>query len=210
MAEASLTTFRYSWQSTALVVVDPYKDFFAPFGRAWPMTRDVTLRFDVVRNLGRAMQGFRAAGARVVFAPHQRHRLGVPSHRRHPAPPHVLARAMRLFSATGRGGEFHPRLAPERGELVATEHATSCAFTGTNLERVLRMWGVRDIVLGGALSNTCVEATGRTARDLGYRVTFLRDAVTAMTPRDHEAALLDYRAIGAVSYVEEALCRLDA
>jgi hypothetical protein len=107
-------------------------------------------------------------------------RGGLP-HRKHPATSHLLVSTLGMFSARGRAGRFDPALAPAPGDTVASEHETSCGFTGTDLAERLGERGIKDVVLAGALSNTCVEATGRTPSDLGYRVTFLSDAVTAQT-----------------------------
>lgn len=199
----------YIPSSTAVVLVDPYNDFFSRAGRAWPMTRDVALANRVVPNIQTLLSACRSAGVHVAYAPHYRHRRGGLSHRHHPAPSHLLVSTLAMFSASGRGGRFHPRLAPTLEDTVASEHETSCGFTGTDLDDRLRERGVEDVVLSGALSNTCVEATGRTASDLGYRVTFLSDAVTAQTWRDHRAALANYRLLGRSLTVSEFIAAID-
>ncbi len=192
-------------QATALVLVDPYNDFFSRLGRAWPMTRDVARANNVVANIAQALEACRARDIHVAYAPHHRYRRGGFADRRHPNPSHALTRRLRLFSARGRGGRFHQALRPLPGELVASEHETSCGFTGTDLHALLSALGVRHVVLAGALSNTCVEATGRTAVDLGYEVTYLTDGVTALTPRDHQAALANYLLVGRASTTAEFL-----
>jgi ureidoacrylate peracid hydrolase len=200
---------RYIRSRTAVVLVDPYNDFFSRLGRAWPMTRDVALANRVVSNIVRLLSACRSAGVHVAYAPHYRHRRGGLSHRKHPAPSHLLVRTLAMFSANGRGGRFHAQLAPAPGDTVATEHETSCGFTGTDLDDRLREHGIEDVVLCGALSNTCVEATGRTARDLGYRVTFLRDGVTAQSRRDHRAALANYPELGRSLTVLEFIAAIE-
>jgi nicotinamidase-related amidase len=94
-------------------------------------------------------------------------------------------------------------LAPAPGDTLAGGHETSCGFTGTDLDQRRRERGIEDVVLARALSNACVEATGRPACDLGYRVTFLNDAVTAQTWRDHCAALVNYPLLGGSLTVSE-------
>jgi len=200
----------YTPAKTAVVVVDPYNDFFSRTGRAWPMTRDVALANRVVPNLQALLSAARKAGVHVAYAPHYRHRRGGLSHRRHPAPSHLLVSTLRMFNARGRGGRFHAQLAPAPGDTVASEHETSCGFTGTDLDGHLRKRGIEDVVLCGALSNTCVEATGRTASDLGYRVTFLSDGVTAQTWRDHRAALVNYPLLGRTLTVAEFIAAIES
>jgi ureidoacrylate peracid hydrolase len=204
-----MSTRRYIRAKTAVVLVDPYNDFFSRAGRAWPMTRDVALANRVVANIRALLSASRRAGVHVAYAPHYRHRRGGLSHRQHPAPSHLLVSTLGMFSARGRGGRFHPELAPAPGDTVASEHETSCGFTGTDLDQRLRERGIEDVVLAGALSNTCVEATGRTASDLGYRVTFLSDAVTAQTWRDHRAALANYPLLGQSLTVSEFIAAIE-
>jgi ureidoacrylate peracid hydrolase len=204
-----MPTRRYIRSKTVVVLVDPYNDFFSRAGRAWPMTRDVALANRVVPNIRALLAASRRAGVHVAYAPHYRHRRGGLSHRKHPAPSHLLVSTLAMFSARGRGGRFHPELAPAPGDTVASEHETSCGFTGTDLDERLRERGIEDVVLAGALSNTCVEATGRTASDLGYRVTFLSDAVTAQTWRDHRAALANYPLLGRSLTVSEFIAAIE-
>lgn len=204
-----MPTRRYIRSKTAVVLVDPYNDFFSRAGRAWPMTRDVALANRVVPNIRALLSVSRSAGVHVAYAPHYRHHRGGLSHRKHPAPSHLLVSTLGMFSARGRGGRFHPQLASAPGDTVASEHETSCGFTGTDLDDRLRERGIEDVVLAGALSNTCVEATGRTASDLGYRVTFLSDAVTAQTWRDHRAALVNYPLLGQSLTVAEFIAAIE-
>jgi nicotinamidase-related amidase len=199
---------RYDPRSTALVLVDPYNDFFSRAGRAWPMVRDVAREGDVLENLAGILSQLRARDVPVVYAPHRRYRPGVFSGRDHPAPSHVLVKGLHLFKDGGYGGRFHRRLARQPGDTLASEHDTSCGFAGTDLDEQLRRLGTRDVVLAGGLSNTCIEATGRTAADHGYRVTFLVDCVVALTKRDHVAAVLNYERLGNSMRARELLARL--
>ena len=173
------------------------------------MTRDVALANQVVPNIRTLLSASRSAGVHVAYAPHYRHRRGGLSHRKHPAPSHLLVSALGMFSARGRGGRFRPQLAPAPGDTVASEHETSFGFTGTDFDDRLRGRGIEDMVLAGALSNTCVEATGRSALDLGFRVTFLSDAVTAQTWRDHRAALANYPLLGRSLTVSEFIAAIE-
>ena len=80
-------------------------------------------------------------------------------------------------------------LEPEQGDIVLTKTGSGC-FTSTNLDHLLRNMGVRSVVLTGMWTNSCVETTARDAGDLDYQVVIVEDACVAMTPRNHEWALL--------------------
>lgn len=189
--------------STALVLIDPYNDFVSRGGKAWPMTRTTGAGPQFVARLARALDAARAAGHEVAYAPHHRWRPGSFANRKHLAPTHLLIRYTRSFKRGGWGGRFPEVLEPRDGEIVASEHETSCGFVGTDLDPELRQREVERIVLAGALSNTCVASTARTGRDLGYEVDVISDCVIAQSPADHRAALLDYPHLGGVLTLAE-------
>ncbi len=49
------------------------------------------------------------------------------------------------------------------------------AFSNTNLHEVLQEKGVTDICLAGTVTSVCIDSTGRSASEKGYRVHVLRD-----------------------------------
>ena len=174
--------------NTALVVVDPLKDFLSRRGKGWPLLRPVARRVGLLGNLRRALDAARRSGHVIAHAPHYRYRRGeaLP---RFPSPSQFLGHRSRFFEAGRPGGEFHPDLTPAPEEFVAREHQVSSAFGGTDLDSHLRGKGITHIVLCGLLSNTCVESTARQGVDLGYHVTVLNDAIASWSHRDHDAAV---------------------
>ena len=49
------------------------------------------------------------------------------------------------------------------------------AFSNTNLHEILQKKGVTDICLAGTVTSVCIDSTGRSAFEKGYRVHVLRD-----------------------------------
>jgi nicotinamidase-related amidase len=79
--------------------------------------------------------------------------------------------------ATMNMSEFmavHPDLAPEAGEVTVTKRRIS-AFTGSDLEVVLRSFGIQHIVLSGISTSGVVLSTTREAADKDYGITILSD-----------------------------------
>ncbi|WP_322963145.1 isochorismatase family protein [Sphingomonas fuzhouensis] len=62
------------------------------------------------------------------------------------------------------------------GEPVFVK-TTSSAFPGTGLEAYLRERRITDLYVVGAVAGFCVNSTVRSASDLGFAVTVVRDAV---------------------------------
>ncbi len=109
-----------------------------------------------------------------------------------PGHPEVSGRN-KSFSAAAVSGRFeegseatqiHPAVAPEEGDLVVTKRRVS-AFTGSDLEVLLRGLGAGTLVLAGIATSGVVLSTLRQAADLDYRLVVLADACLDADPEVH-------------------------
>src|SRR6202041_2236606 len=89
----------------------------------------------------------------------------------------------RTFSFQADWMELVPELEQHPDDYLVTKQRVG-AFLGTSLDDYLRGRGVTQVVLAGIATSAGVEATARSAYDLGYNVTLVVDA---MTDRDAEA-----------------------
>ncbi|MFJ6698046.1 isochorismatase family protein [Streptomyces sp. NPDC091272] len=95
------------------------------------------------------------------------------------------------------GSELHPDVAGLADAVVVKR--TTGAFQDTALDALLRERGVTTLVLGGIATNLGVESTARVADDLGYKLVFAEEAMTALTAQEHEAAVrLNFPRMGTV------------
>jgi nicotinamidase-related amidase len=70
--------------------------------------------------------------------------------------------------------KIDPSVAPLAGEIIVTKRRVS-AFSGSDLEIVLRALGIQHIVLTGIATSGVVLSTVREAADKDYRITVLSD-----------------------------------
>ena len=98
--------------------------------------------------------------------------------------------------------QFLDQVAPADGEIVITK-TVSGAFTATNLDSVLRHMGIQWLVIAGFETDECIEATGRTALDLGYVALFAEDACTAYKASSHEHFMSKYADWGLTRSTED-------
>ncbi len=63
------------------------------------------------------------------------------------------------------------------------------AFASTNLDFILRSKGIERVVIGGFLTNCCVESTMRSAYEKGFEVVTLTDCVAATSQEEHDNAI---------------------
>lgn len=80
-------------------------------------------------------------------------------------------------------------LAPQPGDIVIEGKRGLDAFASTNLDFILRSKGIKTVVLGGFLTNCCVESTMRTAYEHGFDVVTLVDCLAATSPEEHRNAI---------------------
>lgn len=70
--------------------------------------------------------------------------------------------------------EVHPAIAPQPADIVVTKRRVS-AFSGSDLEMVLRAQGITHLVLCGIATSGVVLSTLREAADKDYQLTVLSD-----------------------------------
>jgi nicotinamidase-related amidase len=70
--------------------------------------------------------------------------------------------------------KVHPQILPLTEEIIVTKRRVS-AFTGSDLEVVLRAGGIQHLVLTGIATSGVVLSTVREAADKDYRITVLAD-----------------------------------
>jgi nicotinamidase-related amidase len=96
------------------------------------------------------------------------------------------------------GNDFKPEFAPLPGEHVIAKQ-TNSAFIGTGLEERLRGRGHDVLVVAGVITNNSVEATVRTAGNLGFVVNLVADGCFTFERRDWNGTLRTAEEVHAMS-----------
>jgi nicotinamidase-related amidase len=89
------------------------------------------------------------------------------------------------FAEGDPAAEIHAAVAPEPGDLVVTKRRVS-AFTGSDLDVLLRSLGAGTLVLTGIATSGVVLSTLRQAADLDYRLVVLADGCLDADPEVHQ------------------------
>jgi nicotinamidase-related amidase len=87
----------------------------------------------------------------------------------------ISAQAGDAYTQEHPGTQVHAALTPHDGEPVIVKRRVS-AFTGSDLDVLLRAAGADSLVLAGISTSGVVLSTLRQAADLDYRLTVLADA----------------------------------
>jgi ureidoacrylate peracid hydrolase len=155
-------------KNTAMIVVDMQNDFVAVGA---PMeTPDARA---MVPNLARALKFCRDVGIRVIYTTHAHRADGCDAGLFDDIWPPIASKAGLVDGTSGI--EIYPDLAPAPGEHVIKKHRYS-AFFGTDLDIILREWGIETVIVSGTTTENCCHATARDAMFRNYRVAFLADA----------------------------------
>lgn len=85
---------------------------------------------------------------------------------------------------TAESGEVHPVLGPAPNDVVIVKHRVS-AFTGTDLEMILRAKEIDTVVLFGIATSGVVLSTLLEASDADYRTIVLRDCCADLDSEVH-------------------------
>jgi nicotinamidase-related amidase len=96
----------------------------------------------------------------------------------------VAAQAGDTYTQDHPATQVHAALTPAEGEPVILKRRVS-AFTGSDLDVLLRAAGADTLILAGIATSGVVLSTLRQAADLDYRMTVLADACADRDPEVH-------------------------
>jgi nicotinamidase-related amidase len=159
----------------------------------------------VVGNLARLLEGARKADVKVVHATLQfrRDRAGI----RIVTP--LMAVTMRdpeYLLVGSEQAQILPELGPAETDIVAARTHGMSAFTGTDLDAIMRSLDIRTIVMTGVSLNEALIGASIEAVNLGYRVVIVRDATVGMPPAFAEDMLrYAFSLLGKITTVEDIL-----
>lgn len=149
-------------QNTALLVMDMQTGILANF----PGTENI------IKNVADAIAIARNKNIPIIFAT-----LGFKNGAAEISPNNKVFAATREHIATINLDEFskvHPALTVQKNDLQVTKRRVS-AFTGSELEIILRSKGIQHLILTGVATSGIVLSTTTEASDKDFKITVLSD-----------------------------------
>jgi ureidoacrylate peracid hydrolase len=174
--------------TTAVVLIEYQNDFTTEGGVLHGAVGGVMGKTGMLENTKRVVDAARSAGATVMHAPI----AFAEGYNELSSHPYGILKGVvdgNAFVKGSWGAAIVDGLAPEPGDIVIEGKRGLDTFASTNLDFILRSKGIQTIVLGGFLTNCCVESTMRTGYEHGYNVITLNDCLAATSMEEHENAL---------------------
>jgi nicotinamidase-related amidase len=174
-------------ENTALIIIDMQIDFCGEGGWVHSLGVDLVNTRRAIAPIGRLLETLRPLGYTIIHT-REGHRPDLSD-----LPANKAWRSAQTFLVRGEPNwDIVPELKPVDGEIVIDKSGKG-AFLGTDLDLILRLKGVRNLIVTGVTTDCCVQSTLRDANDRGFECVLLEDCCGAGTHDHHERQLDIFR-----------------
>lgn len=190
---------------TAVLVVDMLNIFVHRGGYFGEIGLDISATQKIIKPCQEIVQAARAKGIKVIYL-QMGHSPDLSAIGSPDSPGRHKSKALSLIAQRPElkdklyiygtwGANIIKELEPQQGDIVIKKQKHD-GFIGTNLDIILRTYGIKYLIFTGTASNICVESTLRHAFSLEYFPILVTDAVSPMGPRStQEATIFNVRSI---------------
>jgi ureidoacrylate peracid hydrolase len=173
-------------KETAVVLIEFQNEFCKEGGKLYDGVKGEIGRQNTIPNAVKLAEGARNKGALVIHSPFVFNEKYFEDHQMQ-----GIVKAVAdgdAFREETWGAEIIDELKPQEGDKIVGGKCTLCGFNKTTLDELLKEGNIKNVVIGGFLTNFCVESTARTAYDKGYGVTIMKDATAATSEEEQNHA----------------------
>ena len=181
-------TLRLDPATTAIVLIEYQNEFATEGGALHGAVSAVMDKTGMLPKTIALVDAARAAGVTIMHAPI----TFAPGYGELSRHPYGILKGVvdgNAFVKGTWGAAIIDDLQPAEGDILIEGKRGLDTFASTNLDFILRGRGIDTVILGGFLTNCCVESTMRSAYENGYRVITLTDCVAATSAEEHDNAI---------------------
>jgi len=174
--------------TTALVLIEYQNEFTSDGGVLHGAVSAVMDKTGMLSNTVALVEAARAAGVTIMHAPI----TFAPGYGELSRHPYGILKGVvdgNAFVKGTWGAAIVDDLTPAENDIIIEGKRGLDTFASTNLDFILRSKGIETVIIGGFLTNCCVESTMRSAYENGYRVITLTDCTAATSAEEHDNAI---------------------
>lgn len=177
-------------KETALVLIEYQNDFTTAGGVFHDAVKDVMEKTNMLANTVATIHRARELGVKIIH-------LSVyfsEGYPELPPKPYGILKGVaetHSFRAGTWGAQIIDTLPRDADDIIIEGKRALDGFASTGLDFVLRNHGIKNIAIGGFLTNCCVEGTARSGYEKGYNVVTLTDC-TATFSEEQQYASVNY------------------
>eukprot|EP00934_Nitzschia_sp_Nitz4_P001390 Nitzschia sp. Nitz4//scaffold84_size84139//50175//50876//NITZ4_005202-RA/size84139-augustus-gene-0.40-mRNA-1//1//CDS//3329559045//1390//frame0 len=183
-----MVDFKLDPATTALVFIEYQNEFVTEGGKLYDAVKACLEETNMLEKSAKLADFAREKGFKIIHCPISFE----PGHHEIMESPYGILAGVKdgkAFTNGEWGAEICDAMKPKEGDLIVKGKSGLCGFESTNLNFLLSQHGIKTIVLGGLLTNCCVESTMRTAYEKGYKVYTLKDGAAATSVEAHNNTL---------------------
>lgn len=171
-------------KNSALVLIEYQNEWLDEGSKLYKMMKDKEQFTNSVRNSKKALEHAREIGMKVIHVPL------------------ILSEDYKEFGINAKYGlravipqvktwqnenkDFHKDFLPNKNEFIVKGRLGASAFSGSNLDNILRNNEINTVFLIGYATNVCVESTLREAHDKGYNSVIISDSTSSFTKEEKD------------------------
>lgn len=177
-------------QNTALLLIGFQNDYFSPEGILHNVIEASAKAIKTVENTTRLVQHLAKTPVSIIATPI----FFTTDYTELVEPVGILKtiKEVGAFKEGTTGSETIKELLPFEDDILEVPGKRGFnAFINTNLDEVLKKREITHLVIAGAVTSICIDSTGRSAHEKGYRVSVLSDCTSARTTFEQSFYLED-------------------
>lgn len=175
-------------KETAIMLTGFQNDFCSKGGILYEAVREVLIKNRAIENTIDLLKKTKGKGIMTIFTPI----VFTEDYRELGSNPVGILKAIKdagAFKKGTKGVEMIEELKPYSDQITVVPGKRGlCSFGIPMMDSLLKGRSIKNVVLGGLLTNICVESTARTAYDKGYAVTVLKDCTACKSSLEQEFA----------------------
>lgn len=177
-------------QNTALLLIGFQNDYFSPEGILHSVIEASAKAIKTVKNTTNLVQQLAKTPVSIIATPI----FFTTDYTELVEPVGILKtiKEVGAFKKGTTGSKSIKELLPFQDDILEVPGKRGFnAFINTNLDEVLKKREITHLVIAGAVTSICIDSTGRSAHEKGYRVSVLSDCTSARTTFEQSFYLED-------------------